>query len=177
MPVKIMDEKGRLFGKLNVIDLLVILLVIGAAVFLFLRREKPDPQPQEPEPKFELTYQVQVSRLDPKIYESIKQYVDPEQGLKDQLFESNQYLDAYVTDCAVSPHVEYVATSDGQIKRVESRGDDQRLDAVVTLQGWATDPMTNQVGSQQLRAGAGYYIQTTHFEISGVILSVERTQP
>ena len=30
--MKVIDEKGRLFGKLNLIDLLVILLIVFAAV-------------------------------------------------------------------------------------------------------------------------------------------------
>ena len=32
--MKIVDEKGRLFGKVNLIDLLVLLLVIAAAAAL-----------------------------------------------------------------------------------------------------------------------------------------------
>ena len=35
--MKLMDEKGRLFGKLSIIDLLVLLIVIVAAVFLGTR--------------------------------------------------------------------------------------------------------------------------------------------
>lgn len=171
--MKIMDEKGKLFGKLNIIDLLVILLVIAAAVLFIWRRA----QPSEPEEtKFELTYQVRAIRVDPATYEVVKQYVDPERGLKDQMFSTdsnNKMLDAYVVDCVATPHVEYLATSNGDLKRVESSGDDQRLDLVFTIQAWATDAITNQVGIQQIRAGAGHYVKTPHFEFSGSILTVD----
>lgn len=173
--MRIIDEKGRLFGKLNIIDLLVILLVIAAAVLFFLRRAQPEAQ----EVQYELTYQVLVSRLSPEIYEAVTQYVDPQKGLTDQMFSTdsnNKLLNSYVVDCTASPHVEYVSTSDGQIKRVESSGDDQRLDAIFTLHAWVTDTMSNQVGTQQIRVGATHYIKTTHFELSGIIQSVERAE-
>lgn len=175
--MKIMDEKGRLFGKLNIIDLLVILLVIAVAVLVFVRRGQSTGEEQEA--GFELTYQVQVSWLTPEIYESIQEYVDPEKGLTDQLFSTdsnNRLLDAYVLDCVASPHVTYVSTNDGQVKRVESSGDDQRLDAIFTIRARATDPITNKVGVQQIRVGANHVIKTTHFECSGTIQNVERTQ-
>lgn len=171
--VKIIDEKGRLFGKLNLIDLLVILLVIAAAVLFFLRRTQPEVQ----EVQYELAYQVLVTRVSPEIYEAVTQYVDPEQDLTDQMFSTdsnNKLLNSYVVDSTASPHVEYVTTSDGQVKRVESSGDDQRLDVLFTLHAWVTDPMSNQVGTQQIRVGATHYIKTTHFELSGIIQNVER---
>ena len=34
--MKLIDEKGRLFGKINIVDLLVILVIIVAAVVLGL---------------------------------------------------------------------------------------------------------------------------------------------
>lgn len=170
-----MDEKGRLFGKLNIIDLLVILLVIAAAVLFIWRRAQPEPV----EVQHELTYQVKVTRLTPELYEAVRQYVDPEQGLTDQMFSTdsnNKLLNAYVVDCEVSPHVEYVSTSDGQVKVVESSGDDKRMDAIFTLHAWVTDTMSNQVGTQQIRVGTTHYIKTTHFECSGTIQSVERAE-
>ena len=35
--MKVIDEKGRLFGKLNVIDLLALLLAAAVAVFLVMK--------------------------------------------------------------------------------------------------------------------------------------------
>lgn len=175
LPVKILDEKGRLFGKLNLIDLLVILLVIVTAVLFLVNREPPE-ETENPGTTYELTYQVLVRSLSPEVCEVIQKYVDPEQGLEDRLFSSdsgNKYLDAYVVDCVVNPHIEYVATTDGEIKVVESSGKDRRLDATLTIRATVTDLMTNLVGIQQVRAGIGHYLKTTHFECSGTILSVD----
>ncbi len=38
--MKVIDEKGRLFGKLNVIDLLALLLAAAVAVFLVMKLAK-----------------------------------------------------------------------------------------------------------------------------------------
>lgn len=174
--MKILDEKGRLFGKLNLIDLLVLLLAVAAAAVFLYGRLKPQGT-QEPVKTYELTYEVQVSALSPAFAETVRQYVDPEQGLADQIFSTDtgiRFQDAYVVDFTTAPHVEYVATSDGEVKRVESSGDDQRLDGVMTIRATITDPITNLVGSQQVRVGAVHYVKTTHFEISGLVQSVER---
>ena len=32
--MKLVDEKGKLFGKLNIVDLLVIIVIVAAAVLL-----------------------------------------------------------------------------------------------------------------------------------------------
>ena len=181
MPVKILDEKGRLFGKLNLIDLVVILLAITALVVFLLGREwTTEPvEPSEPEQEYELTYRVLVTHVSAEIYESIKQYVDAEQGLEDQMFSSdsgNKYLDAYVVDCEASPLVEYVSTSDGQIKRVESSGADKRLDLTFTIRAKTTSLMTNRVGNQQVRIGAGHFVKTTHFEVTGTVMGLEQRE-
>ena len=38
--MKLIDEKGRLFGKINLIDLLVVLLIVGGGRIIF-RRQAP----------------------------------------------------------------------------------------------------------------------------------------
>jgi|WetSurMetagenome_2_1015567.scaffolds.fasta_scaffold556634_1 hypothetical protein len=34
---RLLDDRGRLFGKINIIDILVVLLVVAVGVFIFLR--------------------------------------------------------------------------------------------------------------------------------------------
>ena len=128
--MKMIDEKGRLWGKVNIIDLLVVLLVIAAAVFLVVRRLPGKETGETEETKQNVTYQVQVTRVEPVIYDTVKSCLDNAENQRLQMFSSdtNTFLDAYIVDCEAKPHVEYVATSEGKIKRVESSGDDQRLD-------------------------------------------------
>lgn len=174
--MKFIDEKGRIFGKVNIIDLLAVLLLLAAAVFLVQRKFFPAPAEDEPKSAEDVTYQVQVMRIEPVFHETVKQYVDRAEGKRDQMFSSdnNTFLDCYVVDCSAAPHVEYVTTSEGEVKRVESSGEDRRMDLIFTLEGKATDPNTNAIGNQQLRVGIGHYIKTTHFEFYGTIISVEK---
>lgn len=175
MPVKIIDEKGKIFGKVNIIDLLVILLVIAVAALFAYRKvsqalTSPDATPAK------VTYVVRASNVDVLAYEAIRDFVDAETGKTDQLFSSdsnNKLLDGYITDCIASPHVEYVATDDGEIKRVESSGDDQRLDLFFTIEAQVEDIKTNKVGTQQVRVGASHYIKTTHFEMFGYVMDMD----
>ena len=44
------DEKGRLFGKVNIVDLLIILIVLAAAAFLGYRFLGPDSNVANTEP-------------------------------------------------------------------------------------------------------------------------------
>lgn len=175
--MKLIDEKGRIWGKVNVIDLLAVLLLVVVAIFFIQRKFFRTTEDDTPKNAESVTYQVQVSRVEPVIYEkTVKRYVDRSEGKSDQMFSSDNstFLDCYVVDCEARPHVEYVTTADGQIKRVESSGDDQRLDLIFTLEGKVTDPNTNAIGTQQLRVGIGHYIKTTHFELYGSVISVEK---
>ena len=73
--MKIMDEKGRLFGKLNIVDFLVLVLLVvvaAALAFKFLGREDPIGTGEKPG----LTYTVRVMEVDRASYENICQYVD-----------------------------------------------------------------------------------------------------
>lgn len=175
MPVKIIDEKGKIFGKVNIIDLLVILLAIAAAAF-FVQRKYFRQLSGNSNTSTKLTYQVQVTRVEPVIYETVKQYVNRAEGKSAQMFSSdtNTFLDAFLVDCEAKPHVEYVTTSDGQVKRVESSGDDQRLDLIFTLEAQVTNPNTNAVGTQQVRVGIIHYLKTTYFELQGSVIKVEK---
>lgn len=177
--MKILDEKGKLFGKINIIDLLVILLVVAvaavAAVRLLPKAQEPAPSDAETETT-PITYQLRLTGVDPLTYESVRAFVDPEAGKKDQLFSSdsgNKFLDAYVVDCVATPHVEYVKTDDGQIKRVESSGEDKRLDLLFTVEANVTSTITNKVGRQQVRTGISQVLKTTHFEFSCVVVAVQ----
>ena len=46
------DEKGRLFGKINIVDLLIIIIILAAVCFVGIRYIIP--KPQDPTEKFEL---------------------------------------------------------------------------------------------------------------------------
>ena len=172
--MKLMDEKGRLFGKLSIIDLLVLLIVIVAAVFLVSKLTSSSGGITSSDDPVTKVYTVKVTEVDPATYEVVQAFVDKESGKKDQLLTGSSLANGYVTDCVATPHVTYVETADGQVIPVESSGEDTRLDLIFTLEATITNTVTNAVGSQEVRAGMPQVVKTAHFELqNGTVLSVE----
>lgn len=167
--MKIIDEKGKLFGKLNIVDLLVILLVIAAAVFLVLRQER-NSEAGGGGGSATMTYQVLVKGVDPAYYDSVHQFVDPEEGKRDQLLSNNAPINAYLVDCTATPHVEYINTDDGRVSRVQGE-EDERLDLLFTVEAQVDDLVTNTVGTQQVRVGASHVLKTIHCEFNTYVVS------
>ena len=97
-----LDEKGRLFGKINIIDLLVVLLVlVVAAVVAIKLLGGGDGLPGAEGTSTHLTYTVEVDGVKPEVYENLKGYVEQEGG--DQLMASGDMLNAYVTGVTAAP--------------------------------------------------------------------------
>lgn len=173
--MKIIDEKGRLFGKVSIIDLLVLILIVAVALFLVVRQVKKGSGSDNPGNGQPVTvvYRVAVNNVNPDSYNVVQRFVDKAAGSKDQLMTGTQLLDGYVVDCVAAPHVTYTTTADGQVLRVESTGDDPRLDLIFTLEATVTNTVTNAVGSQEVRVGNGQYVKTAHFDFYGSILDAQ----
>lgn len=170
--MKVIDEKGRLFGKLNVIDLLALLLVAAVAVLLVVRMAKGRGSglPTNDKEPVTIVYTVTVPNVQPESYEVVRRFVDKAAGKTDRLMTGTQLLDGYVTDCVAVPHISYTTDANGQVSAVSSSGEDKRLDLTFTLEATVTNTVTNAVGSQEVRVGNGQYVKTAHFDFYGTIL-------
>lgn len=170
--MKVIDEKGRLFGKLNVIDLLALLLVAAVAVLLVVRMAKGRSTglPTNDKDPVTVVYTVTVANVPPESYEVVRRFVDKASDKKDRLMTGTQLLDGYVTDCVAVPHISYTTDASGQVSAVPSSGEDKRLDLTFTLEATVTNTVTNAVGSQEVRVGNSQYVKTAHFDFYGTIL-------
>ncbi len=170
--MKVIDEKGRLFGKLNVIDLLALLLVAAVAVLLVVRMAKGRGSglPTSDKDPVTIVYTVTVANVQPESYEVVRRFVDKASDKKDRLMTGTQLLDGYVTDCVAVPHISYTTDANGQVSAVPSSGEDKRLDLTFTLEATVTNTITNAVGSQEVRVGNTQYVKTAHFDFYGTIL-------
>lgn len=167
--MKIVDEKGKIFGKLNIIDLLVILVLIAAVVLVGIKLQRRDGAGNVP--RTVLTYTVKVPSVEPQVYEEIQKWVgDGQPG--DQLMANGAMVDAYVTAVEAIPHVNYGVDDQGQaIVSVEQDG---RLDVTFTIRATIINPVTSEVGTQEVRVGKIHIVKTTHFElINGTILTCD----
>ena len=92
----------------------------------------------------------------------------------DQMLSGEGLEDGFVIDVTAVPHVTYVECEDGTVKRVESSGEDERLDLTFTVVANVKNFVKNRIGGQEIRANIPYILKTTHFEFrDSVILSVE----
>ena len=153
-----MEQKAKRIGKLNIIDLLAILLIAAVlvlAAWKFIGRNGDSIDYERPQTK--VTYQVKVEGVAPELYENCLEHLP-------------------------SPLMASGTLVGGQIEVVEKQ-DYQVLDA---NGNWVTDPdhvtliftvttttptaevMTTKVGDQEVRIGKTDYILKSEFiEFSG----------
>lgn len=181
--MKLIDEKGKLFGKLNIIDALVLLVVVLAVALVGfkvwqnhqeeLEQERLKQEAVETEEENWLIYTVKLTEVDPAIYEVVERFVDHDNAVIDQMLTAAGLQDGYVVDVEATPHVTYVECEDGTVKRVESSGEDDRLDLVFTCVANVVDFEFNRLSAQEIRAGISHIVKTAHFELQGgKVLSV-----
>ena len=86
------DEKGRLFGKINIVDLIVLLVIVIAAVVVGMKFLGGGNGNSAINPnKTPVRYTVLVEGVEPEVYENIQKYIPG------QLMASGELLDGYVT--------------------------------------------------------------------------------
>lgn len=169
--MKIIDEKGKLFGKLNLIDLLVVVVLIAALLFLALRFTGGRANPIASSTK--LTYTAMVPNITPDVYAEIQRQLDNNGG-RDQLMASGNLVDGYVTGVTATPHINYQPDDNGVVTASVEQGDNARLDLVFTIEANVVNPTVNEVGTQEVRVGKTHIVKTVHFELNyGTILTCD----
>jgi hypothetical protein len=164
--MKLLDQQGKLFGKINLIDFLVILLIALLVVFAaskILNKEVSTGS-------IPLTYTVRVEEVAPETYESVMKHVPS------QLMASGSLVDGYVTDVQATTHIIYTEAAGGQLIEAE---DPQLLDLVFTIEvNVPKDTVQlNTVGTQEVRIGRkDHIVKTEYFEFIGTILTADWAQ-
>ena len=170
--MKVVDEKGKLFGKLNIIDLLVIIFLIAAVIVVgmkVLNKEETVVNTTR------LTYTVRVTAQPEQVAARVAEFVDTASGKRDQLMAGDEMVSAYIIDYWTEP-THYNKLSNGTVElfdaaELEASGANL-VDICFVIEAITTDPLTNSVGSQQVRIGKDHIVKTTHLEFyNGIIES------
>lgn len=162
--MKIIDEKGKFFGKINLIDLLALLVLVAALVFVAVKFTTPA-EDSAIGPTTKLTYVATVNGVLPDIYDELMRQMD-QCGGTDQLMANGEMVDAYITKVEAKPHLNYTTKDDGTIVISEDTGDNMRYDVSFTVEAQVDSAVTNKVGTQEVRVGKSHILKTTHFEFS-----------
>ena len=158
------DEKGRLFGKINIVDLLVILVVLIGIVVVAVKFLAPGSTTAVNPAKTPVTYQVLVESVQPEVYENIQEHIPG------TLMASGEFLDGQVTAVTATPHASEASVSaSGEMLLVPV--DSDLLDLVFTIECNVVNPVTTEIGPQEVRIGKTHIVKTDKFELTnGVII-------
>ncbi len=149
--MKIIDEKGRLFGKLNLIDLAVVLVIILAAVALIWKFGGQKAVQTVTAKPIRVTYTVLCEDVPADVCAFADSQID------EKLVNSGKILDATLID---------VATSEAE--------DADSLDLYLTVDASASfTEQVYKVGSQDVRVGLEYIFKTAEFELTGIVSNME----
>ena len=162
--MKIIDEKGKLFGKINLIDCIVIVILVAALAFLAVRFLRPaGSSPIGNTTK--LTYTAQVMAVDEATYKEVLRQLEATE-YHDQLMANGELLDAYVTNLVAEPHVTYNPDDSGRIVRYVEDEPNGRWDLTFTVEAEVDSIVTNKLGTQEVRVGKSHILKTTHIEFA-----------
>ncbi len=176
--MKLINEKGKLFGIINIVDLLALLLVV-AVVFVVvwqifgdslaeqaaLAQEEREQQALL-DSRVKVTYTVRCSTLREPFYEGLVKF-----GFPQQLAINEGVIDgAYIVDAYAEPTIGIAGTDDG---RTITAVYGDREDIVLTIEALVLPTEFIKVGSQEIRVGKGHIVKTQFWEISGIIEDME----
>ena len=149
--MKLIDEKGRLFGKINLIDLLVVLVIVVAAAALlwkFAGHKAAEAITAKPKTA---TFTVLVQDVPQEVCEFAKTQIG------EQLTNSDKLIDATVTAA------EYRAVED-----------QKNPDLYLTVEADVSyASYVYKVGSQEVRVGFDYILKTSAMELTGTVCTLE----
>ncbi len=168
--MKLMDAKGRIFGRINIIDLLVLIVVIAAAVMLVGKLKADGGGGGE---AMNLRYTVLVYGVEEEVYQSLQSMALPDQLMADGELLSGQVVSI---DAEKSSGKVYNVRPGPRPGGLEYRNETApTYDLTFTIEAGVTNTVTNEVGTQEIRVGKSHIIKTRNFELeSGVILTCEK---
>ena len=166
--MKVLDEKGKLFGKINLIDLIVIvvLVLILVAVGWKLAGSRIADAIESNAPVME--YEVLCTEIDPDTCDYAVAHIG------DQLMSNGEMVNGTITNCVIEPHMLTVLNSEGVPVQVE---DPDFHNLRFTIQSSVTETSNAYaVGSQELRVGKSHIVKTIMLEVTGFITSMEEVE-
>ncbi|WP_454940878.1 DUF4330 domain-containing protein [Evtepia sp.] len=168
--MSVIDKKGRIFGKLNIIDLIAILLIVAVLALIGYKLLGSDEGLAGSGQS--VVYTVEVKGVEPEVYDFIQD------NLPSQLTASNEMLDAYVTAAEgtlIEEDIYSLEAGSGTSGEKIIRAEAGTYDVVFTIEGTVKDNLSSKLGTQEIRVGKSHIVKTTLFELEGgVITSCER---
>jgi len=166
--MKIIDRNGRLFGKISIIDVLVILVVLVMAAALYVKSQRPQTGSAVTEQA--VTFQVRARGVDDFVADAIL----VGDSLYDQDYSSGGKALGEITDVQVErdPGMKLAThLTDGTAGLLEA---EDTVDLLITVKGWGlvTDRsvLLNRVYSLGVNSSRNYC--TKHADFIGTVSDI-----
>jgi len=158
--MKIINEKGKLFGIINVVDfiaVLVVIIVAGGVLWKVLDVDVTDIISSQMK---SITYTVRIPAATESYFDQLESF-----GFPQQLVSGSDYVaNAYIVSAVTEPYKVYGVNSSG--KSVVSN-DPTRIDIIVTIEAEVREGPCITIGSQEVRVGKTHIVKSDSFEMSG----------
>lgn len=164
--MKLIDEKGKLFGKLNIVDLVVVVLIVAiiAAVGVRFTSSKLNANGLTPASEDKYCYVTAFASLQvPEVAEELH--------IGDHIAAGGKYTNAEIVDIKVQPAAYIGVNSEG--KAVYSEHPLWKDITVVIKEKVDPSNITLKVGGQEARVGFSYIVKTQTVEANAKIRGVE----
>lgn len=159
--MKIINEKGKLFGLINILDLVTVILIIAVVFGAYMKffQGKGDIQILTSDKTKEMEY---VVRLGPN-YEAFYQQLK----VGDKIAENKRYLDAEITAVEIVDYYRAAADENGVLHTSKHP---YFKEALVTIKGTVIDkaPIFT-LGVQEIRVGTPHWVITKLCQFSGAV--------
>jgi hypothetical protein len=164
--MKLVNEKGKLFGLINPVDLIILLVVIVVVAAIGVRLLGSQVA-DKVAPQVTLTAEVVIVGTPPRIQDEIAR----QDLIGQRIVAGNEYMPATITGIKTEPYVVQAFTDDG---RIVDAVDPSKHDVVFTIETKvAKGTPSPKIGSQELRAGKTFILKTQTFESIGTIRYVQ----
>ncbi len=160
--MRIVDRQGRLFGLINIIDILVVLLVVSALGFYVYKHKAVNPR-IAPAAK---TYTVQV------LVQEVRQVTVNElrSGLVVKEFDANTVMGT-IRAVDIKPALRLVQRDDGQVL---STPVPDRSDVTLTIEAPAqTTDWSIRIANTDMRIGSTIKVTGQRFMVTGTVVGLE----
>ena len=150
--MKIIDEKGRLFGKINLIDLLVLVLVVAVVLAVGWKLVGKKAAAHVSNKQHEITFTVLFEDQPAEVAACAETQIGK------QIVNNAKLVSAEVVGCEAASSIRTLG----------------HMDLSITIQATGTfSGNVWQVGSQEVRVGYEYILKTSEFELTGIISNLE----
>jgi len=163
--MKLIDDKGKLFGVANVVDALIVLIVVVIAAgtvykFKFMDKTSKGAAMQP------VTYTVKVEKIRNYVFGNVKE--------GDILYDKTSGNDiGKITKVTSEPATDYIPMPDGTFKKVNV---ENRINVYFTVEAQAVVSDSGRFVNKtyELLAGSQKKFMTKYFECDGTIYSIDK---